>query len=247
MGEQIFQYITGLDQLALWAVFAVLILCGLGLPLPEDIPLIAAGYIVYLGDASFAMAYFLGMAGVLIGDSVIFFIGRHFGSKLLRSRLVLTLTTPEKIAKVENYYEKYGNKIIFFGRFMAGARAPIFFVAGASKVKYYRFIFLDGFAALISVPVWIWVGLHFGGEIDHVFQIVRKGKEVALGIGAVLIVALAFYFFKRSRNAARAAQKRNASKTLETSEHKAEIHTFPSTGNKKEVAGHASELQKDTV
>ena len=56
-------------------IFIVLLLCGIGLPLPEDIPIIVSGYLVHLGAIDFGFALAVNFAGVLIGDMIIFSIG----------------------------------------------------------------------------------------------------------------------------------------------------------------------------
>jgi membrane protein DedA with SNARE-associated domain len=182
--EDLFFQLTNLNGgLGILAVFGVLLLCGLGLPVPEDIPLISAGYLIHLGQSTWAIALFVCMMGVLVGDSVIFWFGKRLGNKLLRSRLVMFFTTPKKIIKVKAYYRKYGPKIILVGRFLPGLRAPIFFVAGSTGLRYRKFITFDGIAALVSVPVWLFVGSKFGNEIDSLLAYIQRGKEIA---GAVL-------------------------------------------------------------
>ncbi len=200
MVDQLFQHITTLEGgVGILVIFGILLFCGLGLPLPEDIPLIAAGYLVYLKHTNFITAVLLSILGVLIGDTIIFWLGRHVGTKLLRSRLVLAITTLERIERVHDYYRRYGDKLVFFGRFLAGFRAPIFFVAGASHVHYPRFLLLDGLAALISVPVWIYLGKKFGHEIDQLLGFIQQGKEVSRMILIAVAIILVIYFVIRSR------------------------------------------------
>jgi membrane protein DedA with SNARE-associated domain len=193
--EDLFFQLTELQGgIAILAVFGVLLLCGMGLPIPEDIPLIAAGYLIHLHETTWATAIVVGLAGVLIGDSVIFYMGKKLGRRLLKSRLVMFLTTPKRIIKIKAYYRRYGQKIIFAGRFMPGLRAPIFFVAGSSGVRYSKFVTIDGLAAMISVPIWLFLGSRFGDTIDSLLTKIQHGKEITFavfgGIAAVYVVYL---------------------------------------------------------
>ncbi len=198
--EDLFLQLTELQgSLAILAVFGVLLLCGLGVPIPEDIPLIAAGYLIHIHETTWATALFVGLLGVLIGDSVIFYMGKKIGRRLLRSRLVMFFTTAKRINKIRAYYRRYGQKIIFAGRFMPGLRAPIFFVAGSSGVKYRKFVAFDALAAMVSVPIWLFLGSRFGDTIDSLLEKIQKGKEITFVVLGALAVVYVVYLVWKAR------------------------------------------------
>ena len=64
------------------SVFAILVACGLGVPLPEDISLILGGFLVYEGAAQLHWMMLTGFLGILVGDSLIYLAGRKLGSKV---------------------------------------------------------------------------------------------------------------------------------------------------------------------
>ena len=72
----------------------LLLLCGLGLPIPEDISLIAGGYLAHLGTVDLHRIFLVCFLAVLGGDSIAFGLGRGFGSKLLASRFTKTIAFP---------------------------------------------------------------------------------------------------------------------------------------------------------
>lgn len=154
---------TLLDQfqgtpLSLWGPFTVLLLCGLGLPVPEDIVLIAAGALGVLDERPWIEVSALMYAGVMGGDSIIFLAGRFFGGRLRATPWFQKIFPSAKQDKVEVLFERHGSTGMFLGRFLPGLRAPIFFTAGSMKVSYFKFLCFDGFAALISVPFFVWLG-----------------------------------------------------------------------------------------
>jgi len=206
--EGIFFQLTELQGgLAILAVFGVLLLCGLGVPIPEDIPLIAAGYLIHIRETTWATALAVGLLGVLIGDSVIFFMGHKLGKKLLKSRLVMFFTTPKRILRIKAYYRRYGQKIIFAGRFMPGLRAPVFFVAGSSGVKYTKFVAIDGLAAMVSVPIWLFLGSHFGDTIDTLLGEIQRGKDITfIVLGALAVIYVGYLVWKAKATKKRIAQ-----------------------------------------
>ncbi|WP_202614007.1 DedA family protein [Silvanigrella paludirubra] len=197
------------------AVFGVLLLCGFGLPVPEDITLVAGGFISSMAcsvDGTFLEAlkscnevhYMLAvsMAGVLIGDSTMYFLGRIFGEKLLKIKFFSKIVTPERYQWIQEKFAKHGFWFIFAARFMPGLRSPIFVVTGISKkVSYLKFVLTDGIAALISVPVWVYLG--FWGErqlsdlklLDHY---VKKGQySIFIILGIAIVTLLVIWFVKK--------------------------------------------------
>ena len=58
-----------------WAVFVMLLICGFGIPVPEDVTLVTGGVIAGLGHAHVHTMFAVGMAGVMIGDGLMFTLG----------------------------------------------------------------------------------------------------------------------------------------------------------------------------
>lgn len=202
--DKLFVYLTEMSgSSAYFLIFGILVACGLGFPLPEDLPLIATGYLVWDGTMRWSMAIAVTMLGVLIGDTILFFIGRRLGLKILEQGKIIK---PQKVRRTKAYFRKYGDKLVFFARFVAGFRAAAFFLAGALNMKYTRFLWWDGLAALVSVPVWIVLGYglghYFGDSISQLLKNMSHLKNgftvVILGI-VVIVGARAYFQFKRAK------------------------------------------------
>jgi membrane protein DedA with SNARE-associated domain len=178
--EQLFYFLTDLSgSVSYWIVFGILIACGLGFPLPEDVPLIATGYLVWDQTMRFWPALAIALGGVLLGDSLLFHFGRQLGLRILKSKRPLGFLKPEKVRRTRAYFRKYGDKIVFFARFVAGFRAVAFFMAGAMKMRFWRFLLLDAVAGMLSVPVWIGIGYLFGYYFgEEISQILIKMKHL---------------------------------------------------------------------
>jgi membrane protein DedA with SNARE-associated domain len=194
--------------LAYAAVFGVLVACGLGVPLPEDISLILGGFLAHKGAASLPMMMFIGFAGILVGDSLIFMAGRRLGSQVGRSPtgFFARVVTPEKRARVEGMFALHGQKIVMIARFLPGVRAVTYFTAGSAGMSYWRFIFWDGLAALLSAPFFVWLGFHFGDKLDYGIELLKDGQLVVFGGLAVLGLAV-FLWRKRLASVRDAALK----------------------------------------
>ncbi len=101
--------------------------------------------------------------------------------------------TPKRFQSVQEKFEKYGKMVIFVARFMPGLRTPIFLTAGISKkVTPFRFFLLDGFAAIISVPLWVYAGYHGAHNLEKLMKVVKKGQKgtiILTLVGIALFIA----------------------------------------------------------
>jgi membrane protein DedA with SNARE-associated domain len=191
-------------------VFSILVACGLGVPLPEDISLILGGFLAHKGAAHLPIMMFVGFAGILVGDSLIYLAGRRLGTRLGNNPdakgggFFAKIVTPEKRAKVESLFVKHGQKIVMIARFMPGVRAVTYFTAGSVRMPYWRFIFWDGLAALLSAPVFVWLGFHFGGELDLLIRKLKDGQVVVFG--SIAVLGLGYFLYRRQRNKKLAAE-----------------------------------------
>lgn len=182
------------------AVFAILIACGLGVPVPEDVSLVAGGIIAGLGHADLRLMMLVGLAGVLCGDSIVFLVGHHFGQRARRIRWVARVLTPRRYARVQAKFDRYGNRLLFFARFLPGLRTAVFLTAGMThRVSLWRFLALDGLAALISVPWWVWVGWFGAERRDWLLDAVHHGHGVVVTIAAVVIALVAWALWRGAR------------------------------------------------
>lgn len=199
MPNSILSFLTGLSggsTLVYISIFGLLLACGLGFPLPEDVTLLAAGYLAADEVITLPGAIFICLAGVLIGDSLIFAIGRRYGTKALDAPGIRTVLTPKRIMRGQTYFLEYGKKVVFFGRFIAGMRAPIFLIAGILKMPYRTFLLLDGIGALLSVPLLTWLGWKFADDIHRIFELIKSSQHallLALGIGLLCVIVLSSY------------------------------------------------------
>jgi membrane protein DedA with SNARE-associated domain len=170
-------HLTSLPPSSVYETLAgILLLCGLGLPIPEDVSLISAGYLAHLGIVNPHKVFVVCFLAVLGGDCIAFTLGRLFGSRLLNSRLAQRFFRPRKQIRVRAYFRKFGSKVIFIARFLPGLRFSIFLSAGTLRVRPSVFITYDSLAALFSVPALVYLAWGFGEHIDHVVSWARRSE-----------------------------------------------------------------------
>ena len=164
-----------------WAVLFVLIICGFGVPIPEDITLVSGGVIagLYPESVNSHLMLLVSMIGVLVGDSCMYWLGRIYGTRILRFRPMRKIVTLKRLKMVRDKFAQYGNRVLFVARFLPGLRAPIYMVSGITRrVSYTRFVLIDFCAAIISVPMWVYLG-EFGAKNLHwLHEQIQKGQMV---------------------------------------------------------------------
>jgi membrane protein DedA with SNARE-associated domain len=232
-------------------IFLVLVVCGLGVPLPEDISLILGGFLAHKGAASLPIMMAVAFVGILAGDSLIFNFGRKLGSNVGRKPggFFARIITPEKRAKVEGLFEKHGQKIVMIARFMPGVRAVTYFTAGSVGMPYWRFIVWDGMAALVSAPLFVFLGFHFGNELDFLINKIKEGQAYVLT--GMAVIAVGWFLWRRRRTAALRTQMEQGGALASvmpvlSQESSSRPAPFLDAAEKKAVAGRTrtSELQK---
>jgi len=158
-------------------IFGVLVACGLGLPLPEDVSLVTGGYLSYVGAVQFAAMLLVAFAGILAGDFLIFTAGRRYGCD----------------------FNRHGEGLVFAARFFPGLRAVTYFVAGASPMAAWRFLLFDGLAACVSAPVWMVLGRRLGRHLPDLLVWVERVHLGLLVAGGILVATSVVAVLRRSR------------------------------------------------
>ena len=175
----------------------VLILTGCGLPVPEEVPIIAAGLLASQGHLQPWGAFLSCLVGALVGDAAMYGIGYHWGRNLIKNHPRLAhLLHAEREAKVEKMLRSHGLKVLFLARFMVGVRSPVYFSAGVLRIPFRKFLLMDLLCATAVVGVFFGLTFLFG---EHIAWLFRKA-EIGLTVGVVLALAIVIaWFYRRGR------------------------------------------------
>ncbi|MFH1016660.1 MAG: DedA family protein [Pseudomonadota bacterium] len=205
MTAQFIEWISTLTPfMAVGLVLLVLLLCGMGLPLPEEIPIISAAYLAYEGDVGLVPAIMMVIVAVLVGDTILYSVGRRYGNRIFTIFPFRNLVTPERMKKANQRFHRWGNRVVFVARFIAGLRATVFLTAGILRMPYRRFILLDSVAALISIPLNMIIVnyvLHYVGDepSDAVRAMHRTGRSALIVVLLLVAAFSAIVYFRRKR------------------------------------------------
>jgi membrane protein DedA with SNARE-associated domain len=152
----------------------ILFATGLGLPIPEEGPIVAAGVLAHERVIRWWIALPVCLVGVLSGDTVLYWVGHHWGERILEWRAVRWVLSREREERLKAAYHRHGVKILFTARHVLGLRAAAFLTAGIAKVPFWRFIAADTLAALIGVPVSFGVAFLFADQLERVLAGVHR-------------------------------------------------------------------------
>jgi membrane protein DedA with SNARE-associated domain len=188
-----------------------------GLPFPEEITLLTLGFLahMYLFPELFPSqgnlvsgvnphwAAWLAYVAVVSSDFLVFMLGRTIGPKITSNPRVAKVLTPDRMQKVEKWTSRYGAWAGGIFRFTPGIRFPGHLSCGMLKVPVYKFLLVDGFAALISVPTQVYLVAYYGREI---IQAIKTYQPWVIG-AVVLIILFALRneilsFFSRKKQTA---------------------------------------------
>lgn len=188
------------------ALFAILILSGLGLPLPEEVPLLLAGYLARHGSANLWVLIVVGLAGALSADVMLYMATYRWRSHIFRWRWMRAMIRPRHLVLARRQFHNHGLKIVIVARWLPALRSAVCLTAGLTGVKFWRFLLVDATAACITVPTSILVGYYMAHRIDRVIAGFVKAEHIVL-VGVLVAVAVAvlvrFVWWHRSNRQAK--------------------------------------------
>jgi membrane protein DedA with SNARE-associated domain len=183
----------------------VLLGAGLGVPIPEEIPILAAGVLAQEDVVRWWVALPVCLIGVLTGDTVLYWVGHHWGERILEWRVVRRILSREREERLKAAYRRHGLKIVLAARHITGFRAAAFLTAGIARVPFWRFLAVDGGAALVGVPLSFGLAFLFTDQLERLrVDIGRVERWATLGALLLIAVWLAVVTYRRARREVRA-------------------------------------------
>ena len=173
------------------AMFGILFISAMGVPIPEEPLLIASGLSVGWGTSSFGLTCLACLAGILSGDLWVYFLGWRGGKWFLQTRLGSVVFSEVRQKRIEHLFERHGMKTVFLGRFIPAVRFGVFFFAGRHRMDLKKFIGLNALGALVYTPLWIWLSAVAGKKFSRSTEAVAQAKEwVGNGNTIILVTVL---------------------------------------------------------
>ena len=180
------------------AIFAIVILGNMGLPVPEETVLTVSGYLIWQGQLKPLPVLLTALASAVLGDNIAYWIGRRYGRLALTRFLKIG---PERIERMQGLVQRYGMLAVFVGRFVAGLRFMAGPLAGITGLSPLRFFIANLLGALLYVPIAVGAGYAVGYGLGDRIERLRRftgGAEHVL-LAAIVGAAVGIWLWRARR------------------------------------------------
>jgi membrane protein DedA with SNARE-associated domain len=176
-----------IQDYGLYFLFVVVCLESAGLWLPGETALIAAAVYASKGHLSIDATIVVAAIAAIVGDNIGYWIGREAGRRLIYRYAWLRRSAERVLPPAERFFERHGGKAVFLARFFGGLRVTGAWMAGITRMTWWRFLFWNAAGGIIWA---LGVGLlaYYAGKAAA-DALARYG--VYAGIGAALLIVLA--------------------------------------------------------
>jgi len=196
-----------LESYAYGGVFLAVFLDTLGLPVPGEVVLVAAGFLVSAGRVQLVPTVLVAAGGAVLGDSVTYWLGRRAGTPGERRVVALycawtacTLGSAHCAQQAEGLLRRFRGWVVLVAKFIPGARVFVPPVAGASALSYGRFLLFDAAGSLLWSILVVGIGALLGREWETIARGVEEAYRL-LGLGLLTLLGgyLAWKLTRRCR------------------------------------------------
>lgn len=174
-----------------------LLVAGLGVPIPEDMVVLAGGVVAHRTSAPWWTVLGAMYTGVIGADCILYFVARRYGDGLLTHAPLRWLVTPRRRSQVRHLFDQYGARAVFVGRHLGGVRAIVFALAAIEGVRFRVFLLWDALGALITVPFVFGLGYMFSAHASAVAAGIARVEHWALASAGLLALVAWLWWQKR--------------------------------------------------
>lgn len=142
--------------------------------------------------------FFCVFTGILIGDLINFGVAKKYGPRVLKSALMQKVLKPTKVDRMTKLFQRFGEKYIFFVRFMPLIRTVLYFSAGLVQASTRKFIFYNGVSSIIYLLALMSLSYKIGTDIEKIRLFVLQFQLLFAG-AALTAIGLAIYLRRQRR------------------------------------------------
>lgn len=182
------------------------------IPLPSEVIMPMAGWMVYRGVFDLFLVAIVGTIGNTLGSSLAYWVGYLGGRPVIERYGRYILISAHDLEIADRWFAKYGEAAVFFGRLLPVVRTFISFPAGVSRMNFGKFLL---FSTLGAFP-WV-LALTYAGKVmgDHWVVVREVLKNFDYPIAAVILAAVAYYVYRHlqgGKKAKETAERREESR-----------------------------------
>jgi membrane protein DedA with SNARE-associated domain len=191
------QFLAALTQYGAPALFVVVAIAAIGVPVPVTLLLIVTGSLAAQGAINVWLAIAIASAGSVAGDQIGFAVGRWGGKKLV-AKFTKMLGDVERIRKLDARAKKWGGAGVFFSRWLVTPLGPwINLASGAADYSWLRFALWDFLGESFGAALFIWLGHVFSDRVQELGAIFGDLAWAILGVLAATYIGWKLFFGRR--------------------------------------------------
>ena len=178
------------NQLGYAGIFILSFVESTFVPVPSEMTMIPAGYLVHQGKMLFLPTLLISIVGTLSGSYCNYWIAKRYGRGLFLRYGRYFFMTPEKLEYLERFFATHGSISIFTGRLIPGVRHCISFPAGLARMRLQPFFLYTTIGATIWMSVLLGLGYAIGEHKDMVMQYLPRAK---MGLLVIVFIGIIIY------------------------------------------------------
>lgn len=192
--------ISIMEQLGYFGIALLMFLDNVFPPIPSEVIMPSAGFAASKGQLLLSGVIIAGSFGSLLAAVLLYWVGRKIPNQSIfnwvdRYGKYLFIKS-EDVKKALDWFEKYGHRVVFFGRMVPAVRSLISIPAGMSHMPFWKFMLYSSVGTIIWTTFLACVGYYFGNNIELMQQIFSRVGYVII---VIVLILVAYFFYKKSK------------------------------------------------
>jgi len=192
--------ISIMEQLGYFGIALLMFLDNVFPPIPSEVIMPSAGFAASKGQLLLSGVIIAGSIGSLVAAALLYWVGRKIPNQNIfnwvdRYGKYLFIKS-EDVKKALDWFEKYGHRVVFFGRMVPAVRSLISIPAGMSHMPFWKFMLYSSVGTIIWTTFLACVGYYFGNNIELMQQIFSRVGYVII---TIVLILVAYFFYKKSK------------------------------------------------
>lgn len=192
--------ISIMEQLGYFGIALLMFLDNVFPPIPSEVIMPSAGFAASKGQLLLSGVIIAGSIGSLVATALLYWVGRKIPNQSIfnwvdRYGKYLFIKS-EDVKKALDWFEKYGHRVVFFGRMVPAVRSLISIPAGMSHMPFWKFMLYSSVGTIIWTTFLACVGYYFGNNIELMQQIFSRVGYVII---IIVLILVAYFFYKKSK------------------------------------------------
>lgn len=196
--EQLSQtFLSFIDAYGYFAVALLMAMENACIPIPSELILGFAGYLIFDERMTFTGAMIAGMIGGMLGSIFAYFVGSKGGRPFVDKYGKYFLVKKSHVDMAQRWFDRYGIRAVFFSRMLPVVRTFISLPAGFARVDFPKFLAFTFAGSLPWTALILFAGMMLGESWEYLLEL---GHELSIAFVIVCVIVIGVLIYRRRRN-----------------------------------------------